>query len=1014
MLVLRANEEQVNTFDKIIQTMGSQVAWEGRFIVLDDQLIMEGTVRSLCFQFDAREVVTDLIDLPVQESVVLDMTQHPKLEELVNMALYAFGKWGMLKGLRVDQSFSQLNQLFNKILSMYYIEPAFRKENFRFYKQGVRITYEEVFETVLESEKRLEDDPAAESAGLWHKLIWKNRQRSFKKEQTTLAERMEDRIGNNFYHVGYQCPKCSQNLYMAVYPDGKEMRIDTEELGVYLARVYTCQNCNCFYTPRPERLLSEGLIYEMAFGDDTKAYEDYLELLGESAERAANFKYNEYEALRNRRLRNEEKNAEKNKEKNESKPHTDNPDFLNDPKDALRQMEEFSRKAGNLSDAVFQRFVDRVEEGFYPDFVVAKHEKKILAQVRKREEKAARNGMGLSTGSREAAIDETINGIIDGTKGAADSGGPTEHSLEKTLGLPDGPEGAGSLTNSRYEKNMARNDGSHDMALNDDGQYDMALNDDGQYDMALNDDGRYSGAGQNTVSSNEQSADPALGGKEKENGEALRRDEAGSTGRQRDSGRPSGFLAEAVGLKEAHLYQQDIGKLSERSEKYKQRIFVIDRLSERQKTELKRDINNDKQLTEYDKKELLKPIEEYEFQVKVEAIERKFENSRNRNYANIRKVIRDLEEDEMPQEAKQAITNKLDELGQQCGMQEVRALINQTPDDIDRTQYQELEHKLKRYDGLDLSPFDEDLKRLRTGAEKKEISYLIKRSRKRSRQDLVTLMRRLEDREFTDESVEPYMGAIQDKVREMDKISLDKLLGNLHSMDLSTAAAVYERIEQGNFLPELKIDALEMLSRRLQKIRTDECELLVRKLQEEMDGTIKENARHHFYPARKVMLKTAEPEEIRVIENALKAYAPGRSKFEYPIFTVDTSRDHSGREGMMLTPENLFYSTRLNAYEIPVDSIESISASTGLLNRKLTLEEANGARHKLPYAVGTGEMQEWAEILEGFIQYLQEKPESRKLEYLAKDKHDTICCYRCGYVYHNREICPECGYKKNR
>ena len=261
MLVLRANEEQVNTFDKIIQTMGSQVAWEGRFIVLDDQLIMEGTVRSLCFQFDAREVVTDLIDLPVQESVVLDMTQHPKLEELVNMALYAFGKWGMLKGLRVDQSFSQLNQLFNKILSMYYIEPAFRKENFRFYKQGVRITYEEVFETVLESEKRLEDDPAAESAGLWHKLIWKNRQRSFKKEQTTLAERMEDRIGNNFYHVGYQCPKCSQNLYMAVYPDGKEMRIDTEELGVYLARVYTCQNCNCFYTPRPERLLSEGLIY---------------------------------------------------------------------------------------------------------------------------------------------------------------------------------------------------------------------------------------------------------------------------------------------------------------------------------------------------------------------------------------------------------------------------------------------------------------------------------------------------------------------------------------------------------------------------------------------------------------------------------------------------------------------------------------------------------------------------------------------------------------------------------
>ena len=37
---------------------------------------------------------------------------------------------------------------------------------------------------------------------------------------------------------------------------------------------------------------------------------------------------------------------------------------------------------------------------------------------------------------------------------------------------------------------------------------------------------------------------------------------------------------------------------------------------------------------------------------------------------------------------------------------------------------------------------------------------------------------------------------------------------------------------------------------------------------------------------------------------------------------------------------------------------------------------------------------------------LQEKPESRKLTYLASEKHDTICCFRCGYQYKGVGVCP--------
>ena len=85
MLVLQASEEQENTFNKLIQTMGEQIVWEGRFIVKDNELILEGTVRSLFFQFETKKVVTNLIDLPVRDDQVIDVSRHPKLRDLINM-----------------------------------------------------------------------------------------------------------------------------------------------------------------------------------------------------------------------------------------------------------------------------------------------------------------------------------------------------------------------------------------------------------------------------------------------------------------------------------------------------------------------------------------------------------------------------------------------------------------------------------------------------------------------------------------------------------------------------------------------------------------------------------------------------------------------------------------------------------------------------------------------------------------------------------------------------------------
>ncbi len=177
MLVLQANQDLEKTFRKLIQTMGAPVAWDGRFIAIGNQLILEGNIRSLVLQFDSKRVTTDLLELTIDESKSLEISEHPKLQDLINMTLYAFGKWGTLKGLRVDQGYSSLNQLFAKILQSYYIEPVFQTSNLQFYKDHMRITYEEVLETALQSEEKPEDEieEEAEVRGLWHSLIWKNR-----------------------------------------------------------------------------------------------------------------------------------------------------------------------------------------------------------------------------------------------------------------------------------------------------------------------------------------------------------------------------------------------------------------------------------------------------------------------------------------------------------------------------------------------------------------------------------------------------------------------------------------------------------------------------------------------------------------------------------------------------------------------------------------------------------------------------------------------------------------------
>ena len=103
MIILNANIELKKTFERLIKTMREPVEWNGQFVVIGDYLILSGEVRSLFFNFESRKVITNLIDIPKQNEPPVEIGDHVKVQNVLNLVLYAFGKWGMIRGVKVEQ-----------------------------------------------------------------------------------------------------------------------------------------------------------------------------------------------------------------------------------------------------------------------------------------------------------------------------------------------------------------------------------------------------------------------------------------------------------------------------------------------------------------------------------------------------------------------------------------------------------------------------------------------------------------------------------------------------------------------------------------------------------------------------------------------------------------------------------------------------------------------------------------------------------------------------------------------
>lgn len=322
MLVLKANSELKKTYNKLVASTKSRVEWSGTFVVNNDNVILLGRDKSLVFSMEKRKVFGDIVEKEIDDSTAYIVNSaKPGIVSYLTIPLYVLGKWGALKGLVVKHDYKKLTEMFTGIVKSAGIEADFTDKHLYFYKNGIRFDYEDVLSELIRNIEEMESGNSKEidehneyKMGLWRKIKWISARNNFEKLPKQKRVEVCD-IGKNFFSVPFKCPYCSNRLYMVVFEKNKEYIIETDVQRVYLARAYTCPQCHSMFTPKPDKLLSEGDIFKIDFEDDAVAYEDYASLLSDAGSRTTNYNFNRYE---------NQPESEKNKVKSHIEDYADN------------------------------------------------------------------------------------------------------------------------------------------------------------------------------------------------------------------------------------------------------------------------------------------------------------------------------------------------------------------------------------------------------------------------------------------------------------------------------------------------------------------------------------------------------------------------------------------------------------------------------------------------------------------------------------------------------------------
>ncbi len=929
MIVLKSTAELHLVFNKLIKTLSVPVEWNGNFVISGNFLILPGKERSVIFNYDTRRVTTNLSDDKLSRKVPEPIKEGSGLINIFNLVLYAFGKWGALKGITVEKDYKKINTLVGAVFGAYGVSADYTEQHCFWYKDGTRITYEDVIQLAIESEHRQpeSEEDIEEETGLWHSTTWKLDNQSFIFEKLPMAQRRKGRIGHNFYKVGYACPHCGEKLYMASFSGREKPVIDTVEGRVQLARAFFCPSCVIFYTPLPEAGLEDEEVYYLDFDGDKTAGNDYMEMLGRLGTREVNGDFNKYVD----RVNDEGRTTTRQSLNGIDKGISDERRSLNGIdkgiKDDRRSLNGIDK---GISDD--RRSLNGIDKGISDD-------RRSLNGIDKgiSDDRRSLNGIdkGISDDRRSLnGIDKgikddrrSLNGVDKGIKDDRRS----LNGIDK--GIKDDRRSLNGIDKGIKDDRRSLN--GIDKGIKDDRRslngIDKGIKDDRSdlngIDKGISDDRRSLNGVRKFDDENEQISDKVSGNPDKEDVFDIVHEK-------------TAVMADIDGTGELHTYRKAASHV-----RYKDAVK-----SSRRKLRIRRLAVLFKSFS------IVKWFRRKGYGKASE------ENSDKEPYRNAERIS-----------APGAVTASDGKSGYN-----MREEAESAP------------------------------------AQRRKLDELLEKTGNVTRKDIVDLLDKVKAGHFDKTVQMEYAGKLQENIAALDRRRIDEACKGYLDYNGEELEKLYSMIEEEEFLPEIKAAALDSVSGRLWKIRNEEAELLVKRIKKSLcENGVSENHALYFYPAMEILEGRADTHVKDHLECAVDSYAPGLGKYEYPVIMEDTTGKQNGKRGMFITPDAIYYGNFYTYGHIMAENIERIGSYTGFMGRYVIVYLDDGSKIRLSSVIAKDELEAYAMTLNDFVMYLKQKPFSRKEKYLAKESHDVICCFRCGYVYKNMKECPKCGYKFN-
>ena len=915
MIVLKSTAELHLVFNKLIKTLSVPVEWNGNFVISGNFLILPGKERSVIFNYDTRRVTTNLSDDKLSRKVPEPIREGSGLINIFNLVLYAFGKWGALKGITVEKDYKKINTLFGAVFGAYGVSADYTEQHCFWYKDGTRITYEDVIQLAIESEHRQpeSEEDIEEETGLWHSTTWKLDNQSFIFEKLPMAQRRKGRIGHNFYKVGYACPHCGEKLYMASFSGREKPVIDTVEGRVQLARAFFCPSCVIFYTPLPEAGLEDEEVYYLDFDGDKTAGNDYMEMLGRLGTREVNGDFNKYVD----RVNDEGRTTTRQSLNGIDKGISDERRSLNGIDKGIKD----DRRSLNGIDKGIKddrRSLNGIDKGI-------KDDRRSLNGIDKGISDDRRSLNGIDKGIKDDR--RSLNGI---DKGISDDR-RSLNGIDK--GISDDRRSLNGIDKGIKDDRRSLN--GIDKGIKDDRRslngIDKGISDDRSdlngIDKGISDDRRSLNGVRKFDDENEQISDKVSGNPDKEDVFDIVHEKAA-------------VMADIDGTGELHTYRKDTSHVRCKDAiKSSRRKLRIRRLAV-----------------------LFKSFSIVKWFRRKGYGKASKENSDKELYRNAERIS-----------APGAVTASDGKAGY--------------------TMREEAES---------------------APAQRRKLDELLEKTGNATRKDIVDLLDKVKAGHFDKTVQMEYAGKLQEDIAALDRRRIDEACKGYLDYNGEELEKLYSMIEEEEFLPEIKAAALDSVAGRLWKIRNEEAELLVKRIKKSLcENGVSENHALYFYPAMEILEGRADTHVKDHLECAVDSYAPGLGKYEYPVIMEDTTGKQNGKRGMFITPDAIYYGNFYTYGHIMAENIERIGSYTGFMGRYVIVYLDDGSKIRLSSVIAKDELEAYAMTLNDFVIYLKQKPFSRKEKYLAKESHDVICCFRCGYVYKNMRECPECGYKFN-